>query len=224
MARQQVVTAGPMAAASPTSLRTATTALAGPLILDGTFASPSGSTAATLDSARKITITTTDDQTANHFVVIGYGPGGANPITETITGANAGVSTSTLYYDSIVSITMEDSLDPGEEVSVGTAALGSSAWVQFDRYAMAGVAIQLTVSGTANWTLQQTLDDPNQANLPEGRSTITPATVTWVNSSDTAAVAASTTIQTNYMFPPAWARVILNSGTGTVTATFIQVG
>jgi hypothetical protein len=44
----------------------------------------------------------------------------------------------------------------------------------------------------------------------------------WINSSDAAVVAANSSQQSNFLFTPRYARVLINSGTGTVTATFVQ--
>jgi hypothetical protein len=78
-------------------------------------------------------------------------------------------------------------------------------------------AIQCTVSGTANYTVQQTLDDPNSLISP-----VAAALVSWVNHPDNTLVGASTTVQGNYGYAPVFAKVTLNSGTGVVTATFSQ--
>jgi hypothetical protein len=50
----------------------------------------------------------------------------------------------------------------------------------------------------------------------------TPASVTWLDHPDAALVAASTTKQGNYAYPPLFAKVTLNSGSGSVTSTFRQ--
>ena len=77
--------------------------------------------------------------------------------------------------------------------------------------------LQCTVSGTVSYTVQSTLDDPNDPFNP-----VAVNSVTWVDSSDTNVVAASTTQQSNFLFAPKYARIKLNSGTGSVTATFLQ--
>jgi len=81
--------------------------------------------------------------------------------------------------------------------------------------------VQARVSGTVNYTLQQTLDDPNSPTSP-----VSPANVLWQNINDSGAVAATTSVETNYMFAPTWCRVLLNSQTnpGYVTVTYLQSG
>jgi hypothetical protein len=44
----------------------------------------------------------------------------------------------------------------------------------------------------------------------------------WINSSDLAVVSANSSQQSNFLFTPKYARVLINSGTGTMTATFLQ--
>jgi hypothetical protein len=46
--------------------------------------------------------------------------------------------------------------------------------------------------------------------------------VVWVSSSDTAVVGATANQQSNFMFCPIYARILINSGTGSVAATFLQ--
>jgi hypothetical protein len=101
---------------------------------------------------------------------------------------------------------------------MGTNGVASSQWVRFDDYAAnSQVALQCTVSGTVNYTVQQTMDDPGWL-----YSGIAPYQTTWLDHPDTALVAATTTKQGNYGYAPIFARVTLNSGTGTVVGTFRQ--
>ena len=86
-----------------------------------------------------------------------------------------------------------------------------------DDWAMSQIGIQCNVTGTVNYTLQATLDDPNSPTNP-----ITVSSMNWVSTSDIALVGATTTLQSNFGYPPVYARVLLNSGTGSVSATFNQ--
>ena len=78
-------------------------------------------------------------------------------------------------------------------------------------------AIQCTASGTVNFTVQQTLQDPDSPGNP-----VLPYLVTWVNHIDPNLVGATGTVQGNYTYAPVWAKVTLNSGTGSVSAVFAQ--
>lgn len=104
-------------------------------------------------------------------------------------------------------------------VSVGPNAAGAtrSTLVRMDEWAGPNIAIQCTASGTVNYTVQSSLDDPNDPSNP-----VAQASMTWVSSSDTNAVGATGTIQTNYFFIPRFISFLLNSGNGTVTMTVIQ--
>lgn len=104
-------------------------------------------------------------------------------------------------------------------VTVSDASGGAkySDWVRFDEYAPSNISIQCNVTGTVNYTVQSTLDDPNSPTNP-----VAVANVTWVNSSDSNVVSATATKQSNFLFAPIFARVLLSSGTGSVTTTFVQ--
>ena len=104
-------------------------------------------------------------------------------------------------------------------VGPNAADAATSQMVRFDDWAPGQVAVQVNVSGTANWTLQSSLDDPNDPSNP------TPlASMTWVNSSDTNAVGATGNVQTNFQFAPRYARILKNTGTGNldISQAFIR--
>lgn len=176
---------------------------------------------ATADMARRIIITSGGDDTGITFAVAGTDWAG-NAISETITGAN-GIASSVLDYLTVTSV--RTSAAAASTVKVGTNGVAGSPWVRFDDYASnAQVALQCTVSGTANYTVQQTLEDPNQITNQNPTPTYRWArsAVSWLDHPDSALVAATTTKQGNYGYAPVFARVLLNSGTGTVTGTFRQ--
>lgn len=175
-----------------------------------------GNVVATLDTPRLVLITTTADDSANKFTVTGTDWAGS-PISEAVTGTNNSTSGTVLSYATVTSVV--PTATAAGAVTIGTNGVAYSPWVRLDPWANSYISIQCTASGTVNYTLQQTLDDPNSLASP-----VNPNAMTWVNSSDTAAVGATGTIQTNYGFTPVFARVLLNSGTGTVTATFVQTG
>lgn len=104
-------------------------------------------------------------------------------------------------------------------VTVSDASGGAkySRWVRLDNWAPGGVAVQLVVSGTATYTLQQTLDDPNSPTNP-----VPVNSVTWFPCADTNVVNVSASAQTNYQFAPVFCRVVQSAGSGSVTATFVQ--
>jgi hypothetical protein len=76
------------------------------------------------------------------------------------------------------------------------------------------VSLQVVVTGTANWTVQQTLDNPNAAGV----------TPTWFDHPDANMVAETGNRQGNYAYVPCAVRLVQNSGTGSCVLTVIQAG
>jgi hypothetical protein len=208
-----IATAGPLATADADGICQSQTPTAGNLTLNGALVT---SGVAIMDNPRRVLITTGADESSRTFTIYGTN-WSENTISETMTGPNNTTGQSVLDYKTVTRIAISG--NAAAALTVGTSGVGGSQWVRFDGWSTGGAAIQLTVSGTVNYTLQQTMDDPNSM-----FTTIAPSAMTWVNSSDVSVVAATTTKQTNYLFPPMFARIQINSGTGTVTGTFIQSG
>jgi len=209
--RPVTVTVGPLATASANNIALSQTpGAAGALTLNG---STVVNGVAILDNARRVLITTAD--TTHIFTITGTTPTGS-VVSESFLVA-AGATASQLDYKTVTSVTINGAATGA--VTVGTNGVASTPWVRFDEWASPQVTIQCDVSGTVNYTIQQTLDDPNSPTNP-----VAPNAVIWLPTSDATGVGATTTIQSNYAYAPTFARVLLNSGTGTVTATFIQLG
>lgn len=175
---------------------------------------------ATLDMARQILITDGGNDTGITFTLSGTDWFGA-PISEAITGASGATAVSVLDYKTITSISTSGAV--ATTVTIGTNGVAHSPPVLFDPYAATSpISIQANASGTVNYTVQQTLDNSTSLGNPTiyGR----PDLMTWINHPDANLVGATGNIQGNYAYQSAFARILLNSGTGTVTATFIQAG
>jgi hypothetical protein len=86
--------------------------------------------------------------------------------------------------------------------------------VVLDYYGQFGVALQVVVTGTATYTIQQTLDNP----LTRG------ASIAWFNHPDANLVAQTVNRQGNYAYNPVALRIQQTSGTGSVRLTALQVG
>jgi hypothetical protein len=173
-----------------------------------------GTPVATLDVARRVLITPAGNESSKTFTVVGTNASGLLQ-TEVIAGANATSFYTNLDFKTVTSISI--SANAAGAITVGTNAVASSPWVRLDEWANSTVAIQCSVTGTATYTLQQTLQDPNSPTDP-----VAPYSVAWLNSSDSAAVNATTTVQTSYQYAPVFARVTLTSGTGSVSSVFSQ--
>lgn len=211
--RPLVVTVGPLATANANAICLSQTPSAGALTLNGALVSDG---VATLDTARRVLITATGNESSRTFTITGTNWSGAS-ISEVLTGPNATTAYSVLDYKTVTSITISG--NAAGALTVGTNTIASSPWVRFDEWAPSDISVQCVVSGTVNYTVQQTLDDPNNPINP-----VAPASVTWVTSPDPFLVGATATVQSNYAFMPVYARILLNSGTGSVTGTFVQSG
>ena len=206
------ITAGPLATASANAIcLSQTPAAAGALTLNGALVV---SGVAIMDNPRRVLITAAGNESAKTFTIVGTNYANA-PVSEAVTGPNATTAQSVLDYKTVTSITI--SAAAAGAITVGTSGVGGSKWVVFDAFAPSLISLQCNVTGTINYTVQTTLNDPNDPSTP-----VTPANVTWVNSSDTAVVGATANQQSNFMFAPVYARILINSGTGSVAATFLQ--
>lgn len=216
--RPIVSTVGPLTAASANNISLSQTpGAAGALTLNGSTVTNG---IATLDHARRVLITTAD--TTHTFTVTGTTPTGTT-ISEVVGPITTSAATVQDYL-TVTSVTINGGATAA--VTVGTNGVASTPWMRMDEWARPEISIQCNVSGTVNYTVQGTLDDPNSPTNP-----VLPSAVTWVNSPDTAAVGATGAIQTSYggfssaaALSPTFIRVTLNSGTGTVTATVTQLG
>jgi len=100
-----------------------------------------------------------------------------------------------------------------------TSGVQESDWVRFDDYANAPVAVQVTVYGTATYTLYATLQDPNDPIDP------TPlGAMVWLPVNNGFLINATTTQQANFIAAPRYAKLVQTNGNGVVQATFIQYG
>jgi hypothetical protein len=205
-------TVGPLDAADADGIcESQTPSGAGALTLDGVLVSGG---VATLDAARRVLITAVGDESGKTFTITGTSYNGQVQ-SETITGPNATTAQSVLDYKTVISVTI--SAAAANAITVGTNGVASSRWLRLDNWAFPQVGIQCNVNGTVNYTVQQTLDDPNDPTNP-----VAVSAVNWVNHPDISLVGATATVQGNYGYAPLYARVTLNSGTGSATMTLVQ--
>lgn len=200
------VTVGPIAAANDDAIaETQDPTGAGLLTLT--------STPVVLDVPRRVIITSAADDSSITFTIVGTTFGGQS-VTEVVTGANAGIASSTVDFKTIESVYVSG--DAGS-VKVGTNGVAGSRWIRLDSWADARTAIQCNATGTVNYTVQVTMNDPNDPVSP-----VDIASVTWLNTNDADAVTAIGDVFTNFEWTPTYARILLNSGTGSVSGTFAQ--
>lgn len=211
--RPLISTVGPLTAASANAVALSQSlATAGALTLNGALATGG---VATLPQPRRVGITSAGNDSGMTWTIVGTDRNG-NPATETLTGATAGnTAQSALDYKTVTSIT--GSAAATSTVTAGTTGVASSQWLRMDEWTPSQVSVQCDVTGTVNYTVESTLDDPNNPVTP-----VAAANVVWISTSDTAAVTATASVQTNFNFAPTYVRVTLNSGTGSVRITAVQ--
>ena len=203
------VSVGPVGTVSANNIATSQTptsslTLNGALVTNGI---------AYLPSPQRVLITTADS--THSFTIKGTTPTGAS-LSEIIPAFASASAYSALDYSTVTSVTISGAATAA--VTVGTNGIASTPWVRLDEWANSYVTVQVDVTGTVNYTVQGTMDDPNQvwgtAPLPEA--------VNWINSGDTNAVNQTASIATNFLFAPTYVRVLLNSGAGSIQARFAQ--
>jgi hypothetical protein len=208
--RPITVTVGPLAAASANNIAASQTPVSGTALT--LVSNP-----VVLDTARRVILTVGSEVAPRTMLLSGTAANGS-PISETIIvpATTAGALQSALDYKTVTSLVPAGG-GYSSAVTAGTNGVASTLWVRLDQWAMPQTTIQCSVSGTVNYTVQQTLDDPNSISNP-----VDPALVTWSPSLDATVVAATATMISSFAFAPVFTRVLLNSGTGAVTATFAQ--
>jgi len=211
--RPITVAVGPLATAVANNIALSQTPSAGPLTLNGALVT---SNVAVLDVARRVLFTFAGTETSNTFVVTGTGATGRVQ-SESLTGTAPGTLSTVLDYKTVTSITISG--NAAGAMTVGTSGVAASPWIRLDDWANPNVGIQCTVVGTVNYTVQQSFDDPNAPTNPVGLSSMT-----WVSSGDSNVVSATGTKASSFTYAPAFIRVLLNSGTGSVTMTATQYG
>jgi hypothetical protein len=114
---------------------------------------------ATMGTARRVRITSDADDSARTFVLTGTDRNGS-AITETITGPNA-TTVDSLKDFKTVTIVNVDSNTAGN-ITVGTSGNFSSQWFPVDRISTWDLGVSgFLKAGTATWSIEHTLDDPN---------------------------------------------------------------
>ena len=204
------ITPGTGGSGTQTVVYTNNPALNGTLVATSGSGGPNG--AAILDTPRRILITTNDTTTS--FTITGTDVTG-NTQSESFI-VSGGSSYSQLDYATVTSVKANQG--PTAALTIGTNGIASSPWVFFDEWANTQIFIQIDVVGNANYTLQFTGDTLNSTM----GSVDIPSNMQWLPSNDLNVVNSTTSQQTNFLFAPTFARILLNSGNGTVTAKFSQ--
>jgi hypothetical protein len=145
-----------------------------------------------------------------------------NVISEEVTGPATGTVQTTKQFKTVTSITVDD--DTAGEITVGFAAVVYSAWFPLNTYPESmEVSIAITVEGTVDFDLEYTFENLQQqrddkfTDKPYGDFEMTVDTFTDEDlDGDTGSIAKVLTFRATAI------RLLLNSGTGTLTARVIQ--
>lgn len=183
---------------------------AGNLTLNGALVSGGVATLTDAGQARQVLITTTANETAKTLTIYGTDANGVE-INETVTGPNNTTGTTTQFFRTVTRIAVSAAFTGA--VYVGTNGVGCSRPAYLDQWAAGTVALQADVSGTVNFTVQQTVDNLNNTSA---------SSISWVNHPDVAMAAATATAQANYAYAPSFVRLKVNSGTGSAQLTIRQ--
>jgi hypothetical protein len=195
-----------LAAAAANNVAASQSPGAGAITLNGSRVSGG---VATLDVARRVIVTSGGNDTGITFTVTGTNRSGT-PLTETITGASGAAASTTQDFKTVTSVTHTGSV--ATTVTVGTSGVASSQWYYVDReVSPVNLGIAVVVAGTINYTVEYTLDDPNN-----------PLTATFPTVFSLLALAAQTTTKDSSITTPITAiRLTQNSFTAPGTATMI---
>lgn len=209
--RPIVISFGGLAAADADGIaQSQTPGGAGNLTINGALASGG---VATMDKARRVLITAAANESGRIFTVTGTDWFG-NTITEAVTGPNATTGYTELDFKTVTSVAINGAATGA--VQVGTSGIASSQPIPLDVHGRPDVSLQVTVSGTIDWTVQQTLDPMFVLE--------TASSPTWFDHPDTNMVAETVDRQGNYAYIPTGTRILVNSGTGSGTFTVVQAG
>jgi hypothetical protein len=91
--------------------------------------------------------------------------------------------------------------------------------VRMDSWANAQTVLQVNVTGTATYTVETSMDDPNSATNP-----VAVGSMVWVNCADSAVVAKSASAQGVLVATPTFIRIKQTAGNGSTTMTIAQFG
>ena len=199
--RSIIVECGPYTAPSATNIRTATSATAGALVLNGSLVTttttgntyagtPITVTVATLDKPRRVSITSSGNDSNKTFTVYGTDWNG-NLTSESITGGNAAAVGTFSSFQTVTSVTI--SATSAGTVSIGTNGFADSRPVFCDTYADASTwcAVDCGSSTAITYRVQQSGDDPNAGSqgFPESAGyENTYAAARWVDVANTTLV------------------------------------
>jgi hypothetical protein len=181
---------------------------------------------ATLDTSRQVLFTFAGNETGHNLTVYGTGEGGVS-LQETVAGT-ASTAATTQSFKTITRIAI--SAAAAGAIQVGTNGVGNSAWHIVNWHvAPINLSLACIVTGTINYTIQHTYDDPtgtypNPAAATSGYQTTAagPLIAFPTAFNHPTLVAQTVTLDGFYSNPIAALRLLINSGTGSVQVIALQ--
>jgi hypothetical protein len=168
------------------------------------------SSTVTLTPPRFVTVTSTGDDTGLTFTVTGTRPGGSIQ-TDAFAGTNGSAATSALTFETVTNIAVDGNTDG--DVTAGFTQSGYSDWLPMDIYTPNQVTtVSTTVSGTINYDIQYTNEDPFNRSITQ-TAVAHPAAA--LGNASTSQTASSTTLMRAMRYK-------VNSGSGTIRLTITQ--
>ena len=183
---------------------------AGNLTLNGTTVAGG---VATLDTQRQVLITQAADETGHTFTVYGTTDSGA-AISEAVAGSSAASVHTNASFKTVTQVAISAAATGA--LQVGTNGVGATPWRPVDWFTeIANFGLSVIVTGTVNYTMNYTYEDPNNPIVAGGSPTAWPLT---------ALSAKAANAEGNILFPIAAVQLVINSGTGSATLVMVQSG
>lgn len=168
---------------------------------------------AQLGSQRKVAVHSAGNIAAVVFTIYGTDDQGRE-ITDTVTGVNNSTVSTTLDFATVTRVAAGAAV--GSDTEVGTTGVGASLPIPLDIYLPFGSTVSVDVTGTINYTIQATNDNPfGNPSTP----------LNWVAYPGNQSLSGQTTDLTSVATAAVRAiRILVNSGAGSAAVTLTQQG
>ena len=201
--------------------------MAGPTLIQGIVFT----NYAQMDVARRISIASAGADSAIIFTVNGFNRD-LQPIGQTVTGVAVGTPVATTLDFLIVTQVTVSGATAGA-ITVGTNTTGSTSWVKtstdMNNWALSAAGV--VVSGSANYQIEHTYDDPNGGPGNTSYFSLSDSSDVMPNAAQPPFVFLTGTAQTNTNYEVQYAnqpitaqRLTITSGTGLVAFYSVQSG
>lgn len=215
MSRRTIVTVGPLAAASANAIATAQTlAGAGNVTLNGALVVGG---VAVLDQPRRVIVTSAGNDSGITFTAYGTDWSGQPLQSLAIAGGNIAAVDFGLSFATITRIAASGAT--AGNITVGTNTIAESRPIFCDEFGYGPTVIQVNASGTVNYTVKSSQDNPNGDlgwGVPLGLQNCV-----WINHPDL--VNQTISAQSSFTADPKLVQLQLNSGTGSLKLTLSQL-